>query len=173
MALQVLIAVVGTRENRCPKNCPCNGRAHKNEDQRQNLSQHTNCPQCHIFCFTKYFVLQSIQISKTNQPDKSMIIRSTGFAATVGVTTEGGGIWRFKLDLDNDSAHQLPQKFLLVHAVLEGFAPVDKHHWDFVIKLPPQVGVAIYIHFLPRKPAPARKLVQAFLHHFTQVTTLA
>jgi hypothetical protein len=37
-----------------------------------------------------------------------------------------------------DSARQLAQEFLLVHAVLEGFAAVDKHDWHFVVKLPPQ-----------------------------------
>ena len=51
-----------------------------------------------------------------------------------------------------DLARQLPQKFLLVHAVLEGLAPIDEHDRNFVIELPPQFAVAIHIHFLPGEP---------------------
>src|SRR5271163_666992 len=59
---------------------------------------------------------------------------------------------------DSRLACQPAQKFPLIHAVLEGFVPVDEHDWDFVIKLPPQLSVAIYIHFPPRESAAARQL---------------
>jgi hypothetical protein len=68
---------------------------------------------------------------------------------------------------------QLAQKLPFVHAVFEGFAPVDEHDRHFVIELPPQFSVAIDIYFLPREPATARELRQAFLHYFAQMTTLA
>jgi hypothetical protein len=71
------------------------------------------------------------------------------------------------------SARQLPQKFLFVHAVFEGFAPVDKYNWDFVIKLPPQLAVAIYIHFLPREPAASRELGKTLLHYLTEMASPA
>ncbi len=72
-----------------------------------------------------------------------------------------------------DLARQLAQKFPFVHAVLEGFAAVDEHDWNFIIELSPQFVIAIYIHFLPRESAAARELHKALLHHFAKVTPLA
>ena len=80
---------------------------------------------------------------------------------------------RVKKSVFRDSTHQLAQEFLFIHAVLEGLASVDKYYRDFVIKLPPQVAVAIHIHFVPGKPAAARELRQTLLHNFAEVTTLA
>lgn len=70
-------------------------------------------------------------------------------------------------------ADQLPQKLLLVHPILEGFATVDEHHWHFVTELPPQFVVAVHVNFLPGKSPAARQLAQAFLYHFAQMTSLA
>ena len=70
-------------------------------------------------------------------------------------------------------ARQLAQKLPLVHAVLESLAAVDEHDRHFIIKLPPQFGVTIYVHFLPREPAAARELHKTLLHHFAKVTPLA
>ncbi len=52
MALQLLIAAVGARENGRTQNHPCDGGAHKNERQRQNLSQQkisSSCDRSHCF----------------------------------------------------------------------------------------------------------------------------
>ncbi len=68
---------------------------------------------------------------------------------------------------------QLAQKLAFVHSVFEGLAPVDKYHWHFVVKLPPQFGVAIDIHFLPGEPASAGELTETLLHHLAKVTALA
>ncbi len=70
-------------------------------------------------------------------------------------------------------AGQLAQKFALVHAVLEGFAPVDEHNRHFVIELPPQFAVTIHIHFLPSEAAAAREFRQTLLHHLAKMATFA
>jgi hypothetical protein len=71
------------------------------------------------------------------------------------------------------SACQPAQKLTFVHAVFEGLAPIDKYHRHFIVELPPQLGVAINIHFLPGEPAAAGKLTKTLLHHFAKVTPLA
>src|ERR1700733_14719541 len=71
------------------------------------------------------------------------------------------------------SARQLAQEFLLIHAVLEGFSPVDEYDWHFIIKLPAQITVAVYIYFSPRESASARELAEALLHQLAKLTSLA
>jgi hypothetical protein len=70
-------------------------------------------------------------------------------------------------------AGQLTKKFLLVHAVLEGFAPIDEDDRDFIIELPPEFAVAIHIYFVPDESAAARKFSKTFFHDLTEVTALA
>jgi len=70
-------------------------------------------------------------------------------------------------------ASQLAHEFRFVHPIFKGFAAVDKHDWDFVIELPPQLPVAIYIHFLPGKSSAARQLAEAFLYDLAEVTAFA
>jgi hypothetical protein len=69
-------------------------------------------------------------------------------------------------------AGQLPQKFPLVHAVLEGLAPIDEHHGNFIIELPPQFAVAIHIDFLPGEAATTGEFRKALLHQLAKMTTL-
>src|ERR1700692_621398 len=71
------------------------------------------------------------------------------------------------------SAHQLPQKFPLVHAVLEGLASVNEYNRNFIVEQTPQFAVGVHIHFLPDKSAAARELGQALLDHFAKMTALA
>jgi hypothetical protein len=71
------------------------------------------------------------------------------------------------------SAGQLPKKFLLVHAVLEGFAPIDENDRYLIIELPTEFRVTIHIHFLPCESAASRQLVKALLHHFAKMTASA
>jgi hypothetical protein len=68
---------------------------------------------------------------------------------------------------------QLPQKFLFVHVIFEGLAPIDEHDWHFVIELSPKLAVGIYVHFVPGETAAAGEFHKAFLHHFAQVTAFA
>ena len=70
-------------------------------------------------------------------------------------------------------SYQPAEKFPLVHAVLEGFAPVDEDDRHFVIELPSQFAVTVHIHFRPDKPASAREFRQTLLHHLAQMTTFA
>jgi len=71
------------------------------------------------------------------------------------------------------SVRELPQKLLLIHAVLESLPPVDEHDRHFVIELPPQFAVTIHIHIFPGEAAAALELRQALLHHLAQMATLA
>jgi hypothetical protein len=71
-----------------------------------------------------------------------------------------------------DLVRELPQKFLLIHAVLEGLAPVNEHHGDFIIELPPQFVVAIHIHFLPCEAAAAGEFRKALLYQLAKMTAL-
>jgi hypothetical protein len=68
---------------------------------------------------------------------------------------------------------QPPQEFAFIHSVLEGLTPVDEDDWNFVIELPAQLRVAIYIHFLPGKSAAPRELSEAFFYYFAKVATFA
>jgi hypothetical protein len=71
------------------------------------------------------------------------------------------------------SARQFSQKFLLVHAVLEGFAAVDENDRNFVVELAAKIGVRINIDFLPGESSTSRKLKQTLFYDFTQMTAFA
>jgi hypothetical protein len=70
-------------------------------------------------------------------------------------------------------AGQLAQELPLIHTILEGFASVDEDYGNFVIELPPQFVVRIYVHFPPGKAAAARELGETLFDHFAQMTSLA
>ena len=70
-------------------------------------------------------------------------------------------------------ARQPSKKLLLVHAVLEGLAPVDEHNGHFVVELSSQFVIAVHVYFLPSEPPAPREFGQAFFYHFAQVATLA
>jgi hypothetical protein len=62
---------------------------------------------------------------------------------------------------------------VLVHAVLEGFPAVDKDHGNFVGELAAELVIAVDIHLLPvESPAPMQ-LIQALLHNFAEMASLA
>ena len=77
-----------------------------------------------------------------------------------------------KLEEDCLLVAQPAQKLAFIHAVLEGFAAVDKDDWNFVGELPPQLFVAVDIHFVPGKPTAALQLTERFLHDLAQVAAL-
>ena len=53
--------------------------------------------------------------------------------------------------------------------ILEGFSAVDEDNWNFIVELPAEFDISIHVNFAPRKTSPARKLDEAFLHHFAEV----
>jgi hypothetical protein len=70
-------------------------------------------------------------------------------------------------------ACQLAQKLLLVHAVFEGFTPVDKDHGDFIGELATKAIVHIHIHLAPAKAASAFQLRELFLNDFAEMASFA
>jgi hypothetical protein len=72
-----------------------------------------------------------------------------------------------------DLAGEFAEEFPLVHAVLEGFAAVDKDDGDFIVKLAADFVIGINVDFTPGEAAMAGKLDQAFLHDFAEMASLA
>jgi len=70
-------------------------------------------------------------------------------------------------------AGKLAQEFLLVHAVLEGFAAVDEYDGNFVVELAAEFEVGVDIDFAPDEAAAAGEFTEALLDHFAEVTSLA
>jgi hypothetical protein len=70
-------------------------------------------------------------------------------------------------------AGELAEELLLVHAVFEGFAAVNKDDRDFVIKLPPELGVSVDVDLAPGEAAAARELSQALFDEFAEVASFA
>jgi hypothetical protein len=56
-------------------------------------------------------------------------------------------------------ASELAEEFVLVHAVFEGFTPVDKNHGNFVGELATELIVRVHVNFLPGKTTTAMKLL--------------
>jgi hypothetical protein len=71
------------------------------------------------------------------------------------------------------SARQFPQKFLLVHAVLECFAAVDEDDGDLVVILAAEFGIGVNIHIAPLKTATLMEFDEALLDDFAEMTPLA
>lgn len=69
-------------------------------------------------------------------------------------------------------ADEFAQEFLLVHAVLEGLASVYEDDRNFIVELPAQFVIGIDVDFKPGESASPRKLGEALLYHFTEVTAL-
>ena len=80
----------------------------------------------------------------------------------MGVTVEMGVL-----------AIELPQEFLLVHAVFESFAAVDENHRHFVVELTAQVGIAVHINLMPGKTAATREVGESLLDDLTEMAVLA
>jgi hypothetical protein len=74
---------------------------------------------------------------------------------------------------NSGSAGQLPQKFLLVHAVLEGFAAVDEDDGDLVVVEAPEGDVGVDVDFAPVEAAAFVEFDEALLDDFAEMTALA
>lgn len=70
-------------------------------------------------------------------------------------------------------AGQLAQELLLVQAVFERFAAIDKHDRYFVGELPAQAVVAVNVDLVPAKAPTAFQLGELFLDDFTQMAAFA
>ena len=70
------------------------------------------------------------------------------------------------------STGEFAKKFLLVQAVLEGFAAVDEHHRNFVIVEAAELAVGIHVDLTQSKAAALVELDEAFLDDLTEMTTL-
>ena len=68
---------------------------------------------------------------------------------------------------------QLPQKFAFIHAIFESLVAVDEDDRNFVVVLPTQFVVGIYVDFLPCKAASAREFGEALFDYLAQMTSLA
>jgi hypothetical protein len=89
----------------------------------------------------------------------------------VGVSAETHACHR--KDTSCRLADQSPEKFPLIHAVLEGFVAIDEHDRNLIVELPAQFTVAIDIDFMPGKSTAARKLRETLFDHFAKVASLA
>ena len=70
-------------------------------------------------------------------------------------------------------ACELPEEFLLVHVILEGFAAVDEYDGHFVIELAPKFEVLVDVNFVPCESSAAGEFSQTLLHHFAKVAAFA
>src|SRR5579862_4165828 len=68
---------------------------------------------------------------------------------------------------------QSTQKFLLIHPVLEGFAPVDEDDRHLVVELATEFAVAIHIDFMPDESSATREFVQTLFDHLAKMAALA
>ena len=69
-------------------------------------------------------------------------------------------------------AGELPQKFLLVHAVLECFASVDEDDGDLVVVLATEVGIGVNIHIAPVETAALMEFDEALLDDLAEMAPL-
>ena len=72
-----------------------------------------------------------------------------------------------------DLAGKFAEEFSFVHAVLEGFAAVDKDDRDFVGELAAELFVGVDVDFLPAEEAAAFEFDQAFLDDLTKMAAFA
>jgi hypothetical protein len=70
-------------------------------------------------------------------------------------------------------ACQAAKEFLLVHAVFKGLAAINEDDWNLVVEFPAQFGIAIDVHFLPRKAAAPRELGETLFHYLAEVASFA
>src|SRR5271157_2085588 len=85
-----------------------------------------------------------------------------GKAFTTGVTEEHRG-----------STSQFAEEFLLVHAVLEGFAAVDEDDGNFVVVEVAECGVGINVHLAPGEAAVFVELDEGLLDDLAKVASPA
>ena len=83
------------------------------------------------------------------------------------------GIWSNLGNLNVSLAGELPQEFLLVHAVLERFAAIDEDDGNLVVVLAAKIGIGVNIHIAPVEAAALMELDEALLDDFAEMTAPA
>jgi hypothetical protein len=73
----------------------------------------------------------------------------------------------------SESAGQLAEKVVFVHAVFEGFAAVDEDDGDFVGELAAELVVGVNVDFLQIESAAAMEFGESLLHDFAEVAAFA
>jgi hypothetical protein len=71
-----------------------------------------------------------------------------------------------------ESAGELAQKFLFIHAVFEGFATVNEDDRDLVVVLTAEVGIGVNIHVAPVEATALMEFDEALLDDFAEMTPL-
>ncbi len=74
---------------------------------------------------------------------------------------------------ERSSSAQLAQEFLLIHAVLEGFAAVDEDYGDLIGIEASDFGVGVDVDFSPGEAATLVQLDDALFDDFAEMTSLA
>jgi len=62
---------------------------------------------------------------------------------------------------------------VLVKAIFECLAAVNKDHRHFISELAPELIVSIHVHFAPVESSAAMQFGECFLHDLAQVTAFA
>jgi hypothetical protein len=70
-------------------------------------------------------------------------------------------------------AGQLAEKFLLVHAVLEGFAAINEDDGNFVVELAAEFGVGVHIDLAPGEPPATRELGETLFDNLAEMASFA
>ena len=155
MALELLIGAISAREEGGAEDDPSDSGAHENQTQGKSLAQQDAPP---VFWKRLSKVLPGSGRNPAIETARIILgCRLPAFQAAHGRVKAG------------TLTGQLPEELLLIHVILECFAAVDEDNRNFVVKLPPKFDIGVDVDFAPRKTAPARKLGEAFLYHFTKV----
>jgi len=70
-------------------------------------------------------------------------------------------------------AGELAKEFLLVHAVLEGFAAVDEDYGDFVGVAAADFRVGVHVDFSPVEATTLVEFYEALFNDFAEVASFA
>jgi hypothetical protein len=161
MALELLIGAIGAREDGGAEHNPCDSGADENKSQGENLAQQDIPP---VSSKRLLEVLQGRCRNPVTEITRVIFGCSLAMCQVIHgrVRSKTGGL-----------AGEFPEEFLFVHRILERFAAVDEDNRNFVVKLSAEFDIGIHVNFAPRESSPARKLGEAFLHHFAKVAAFS
>ena len=75
-------------------------------------------------------------------------------------------------DVKRGLTDEFAEEFLLVHAVLEGFAAVNEDYRNFVGVEAADFGIGVHVDFPPGEAAPLMQLDEALLHDLAEMASL-
>jgi hypothetical protein len=82
-------------------------------------------------------------------------------------------LWASVYKIGKILAHQFFQEFPLVHPVLEGLAPINKNHRNFIGELASQSVVGFHVNFTPVETTSALQFRELFFYDFAEMTPFA